>query len=535
MWRRLTIAALGLALLGAAPASARELSFLRAGQPMPGTEVPRIVDSYKRTVLLKGVNVDGIVDYWDADEAHPPPPEKLKPPYPNDPARYANGSCPKNNRRVEGVVACKFDFDQMRGLGYNVVRLNLSWSLLEPRPGRINARYIERIAQIVGWAKKKGIYVVLDMHQDAWSKYVYTRGESCTGEFRRIRGFDGAPLWASRYSFPSCAVNGVRELNPAVAEQFQKFWLNTDGLQDHYTNVLIALAQRFHDEPAVAGYELMNEPQPGFNAAPGESDAIHMFPYWGRAVDAVVARVKGFRQLFFVEPNVERNVTDTREAPPAPWSTYSKYRHVVYAPHIYTGVFTADQTVASERFQPMVSGYQAVQDDARALGLPLWIGEFGNNPRDDDTLLSQHYTLQDYFLLGGALWLWKENENDVNPGQFWGVYGPPFGPGVPQKKRILLTARATPIATAGNLQSVSYGPRGKRFDIRAVSGARIACGDRTHATIVFVPRGVSFRVDHARMTSFKRAGGHDVYVFPDGGARYRIHSGSGRKRTCPKS
>jgi endoglycosylceramidase len=533
MWRRLTIAALGLALVGAAPASARELSFLRVGKPMPGTEVPRIVDSYGRTVLLKGVNVDGIVDYWDADEKKPPPPEKLRPPYPSDPKRYAGGRCPPDNKRVEGVVTCQFDFDQMRGLGYDVVRLNLSWSLLEPKPGKIGRQYIDRVAQVVGWAKRRGIYVVLDMHQDAWSKYVYTRGEPCAGEFQAIRGFDGAPLWASQYTSPACALHGVRELDPAVAEQFQKFWANTGGLQDHYTSVLVALAKRFHKDPAVAGYELMNEPQPGFNAAPGESDATQMFPYWGRAVDAVVARVKGFRQLFFVEPNVERNVTDTREAPPAPWSTYSSYRHVVYAPHIYTGVFTADQVVASERFQPMVQGYQATQDDARALGLPLWIGEFGNNPSDDDTLLPEHYALQDIYLIGGALWLWKENANDTNPDFFWGVYGPPFGRGVPQKKRVLLTARATPIATAGNLQSVSYAPHKRRFDIHALTATRVLCGDRRHATLVFVPRHVPVRVQHARMTSYRRAGGRDVYVFPDGG-KYRISSKSGTKRTCPR-
>src|SRR5919199_4656869 len=124
----------------------------------------------------------------------------------------------------------------MRKLGYDAVRLNLSWSLLEPRPGHINATYMDRIAQVVRWAHSEGIYVVLDMHQDAWSKFVYTRGEPCAGELQRIRGFDGAPLWASRYSSPACALPGVRELDPAVAEMFQKFWANADGLQDHYTS-----------------------------------------------------------------------------------------------------------------------------------------------------------------------------------------------------------------------------------------------------------------------------------------------------------
>src|SRR5438270_13146261 len=83
---------------------------------------------------------------------------------------------------------------------------------------------MSRIAQVVRWARARGIYVVLDMHQDAWSKFVYTRGEPCVGDFQAIRGFDGAPLWASRYTSPACAPHGVRELHPAVGEQLQKLW-----------------------------------------------------------------------------------------------------------------------------------------------------------------------------------------------------------------------------------------------------------------------------------------------------------------------
>ena len=535
--------ALAALMLVPAPSSAlrqappRQFSFLHAGSPSPSTGVPRVVDSQGRTILLKGVNVDGIVDYWDADEEHPPAPETLRPPYPSDPSRYANGRCPPDNRRVEGVVTCRFDFAQMRGLGYDVIRLNLSWSLLEPRPGKISKTYIDRIAQVVRWARARGIYVVLDMHQDAWSKYVYTRGEPCAGEFQPIRGFDGAPLWASQYASPACALHGVRELDPAVAEDFQKFWLNAAapdgrGLQDHYTDVLVALAKRFRGNPAVAGYELMNEPQPGFNAPPVESDATELFPYWGRAVDAVVSRVKGFRQLFFVEPNVERNVTDTREVPPLPWSTYSSYPNVVYAPHIYTGVFTYDQQVAQQRFAPMGAGYQATIDDAKALGLPLWIGEFGNNPSDDDTLLRQHYTLQDRYLLGGALWLWKENANDTNPNFFWGVYGPPFGRGTPQPKRVLLTSRATPMATAGELQGVSYSPSGRTFEVRG-QAKRVRCGDRLHATVVWVPRRVKIVASGARLEVFRRGAAREVYAYPNGGS-YRISSGPGKRHGCAR-
>jgi endoglycosylceramidase len=533
VWRAATAAVL-VALAAAAPEAAavteppRELSFLHVGQASGPAGLPQVVDSHGREVLLKGVNADGIVDYFRQD---------LKPPYPSDPAAYENGACAPDDPSVEGVPLCQFDFDQMRALGYDVVRLNLSWSLLEPQPGQIDQTYVNRIAQVVQWAKAVGIYVVLDMHQDAWSKYVFTGpSDTCVPPYEKTIGYDGAPQWASQHSTPACALNGVRELDSAVAEDFQKLYDDDKapdgvGLQEHYASVLTALARRFGSEPAVAGYEIINEPNPGFAAVPGAQDATELFPFYGKVVDAVTKAVPGFHQLFFVEPNVERNVTDQPEVFNS-WSSYSSYPNVVYAPHIYTGVFTADQEVASTRFFPSDGGYKSTIQDAKALDLPLWIGEFGNNPQDDDTLLTTSYQLQDKYALGGTLWLWKENRNDTNPNAFWGVYGPPFGQGTLQPKRLALTSRAFPLYTAGQLQSMSYDPPTGSFDIHA-SSATVPCGDRSRAMLAFIPRAYSGAVtaQNAHVEVFERDGSREAYVYPDGGA-YRLFSGAHPAPPC---
>src|SRR5205823_11321091 len=143
--------------------------------------------------------------------------------------------------------------------------------------------------------------------------------------------------------------------------------------------------------------------------------------------------------------------------------------------------------------------------------------------------------LQDKYALGGTLWLWKENRNDTNPDAFWGVYGPPFGQGTPQPKRIALTSRAFPLYTAGKLDSMTYDPAGGSFDARATS-PRVECGDRDHAALVFVPRAYSGPVsaEHARVETFDRDGAREAYVYPDGGA-YRVHSGGTAAPACPAS
>jgi endoglycosylceramidase len=500
------------------------LPFVSVGPAGGPSGLAQIVDPAGRQVLLKGVNVDGLVDYFRPD---------LRSPYPTASSAYAGGACPTDDPTVEGVDVCQYDFSQLPPLGYDVIRLNISWSLLEPAPGRIDPVYLKRIAQVVGWAKRAGIYVVIDMHQDAWSKYIYTApSETCQPPLERIRGFDGAPLWASQHVAPACALHGTRELDAAVQEDFQKLYDDSPGpdgvgLQEHYANAMLALARRFARQSTVAGYEIINEPSPGFNAAPGEADATELFPFYAKVVSHVVAEVPGFRQLFFVEPNVERDVTD-HSAIAAPWSTYSSYPNVVYAPHIYTGTFTLDQQASSTRFFPSEAGYESAISDAKALGLPLWVGEFGNNPENDATLLRTSYELQDRYGLGGALWLWKENANDVNRAVFWSIYGPPFPPGTPQAGRIFYTSRAFPIYTAGQLKSFTYDPASASFDMRAESPP-VAHSQRTRASVVFIPSAVSARVaaTGARLRVIARgAGGRIVYAWPTGGP-YRVYTIAG--------
>ncbi len=517
-WPRRVVLVTVLVVLGlsaAAAAAARpgrggrpqatRFEFLHVGSTGGPSQVSQIVDEHGRQVLLRGVNVDGLVDYWRSD---------LRTPYPIDPSRYAGGACPRDDPTVEGVVLCQHDFAQMRPLGYDAIRLNLSWSLLEPSPGHISTRYIDRIAQVVGWARRAGIYVILDMHQDAWSKYLYsTSADHCTAPYQPINGYDGAPQWASIHTKPVCALNGTRELDPAVEEDFAKFFTNAPapdgvGLRVHFTRVIAALARRFRDDPTVAGYEIINEPT--YFALSG-TDASVLFPFYAKVIGGVIRRVHGFHQLFFIEPGAVRDITDRSDITVS-WSSYSSFRNVVYEPHVYTRTFTP-------RNFPMDGGYRSAIADSQHLGLPLWVGEFGCSPSDTNTILRAHYQLQNQFGVGGALWLWKENANDINHTEFWGVYGPPFGPGVPQADRIRLTSGAYPLYTQGNLRALSYDPDAAKFSLDANS-ARVGRNDTTRATVVFLPQVVHGPVHAhgARLVVTRRIGGGRLaQLFPTGG------------------
>src|SRR5689334_6428777 len=57
---------------------------------------PQLLDDSGRTVTLRGVNANGLVDYWRSD---------LRPPYPTDADSYRR-TCPADDRRTTAVPLC---------------------------------------------------------------------------------------------------------------------------------------------------------------------------------------------------------------------------------------------------------------------------------------------------------------------------------------------------------------------------------------------------------------------------------------------
>lgn len=163
--------------------------------------------------------------------------------------------------------------------------------------------------------------------------------------------------------------------------------------------------------------------------------------------------------------------------------------------------------------------------DAKALGLPLWVGEFGGSPATDTTVLAQQYAQQEWHLLGGTMWLWKENANDTAPDTFWGVYGPPFAGksvrGAPQPKRVHWTSRVYPVLTAGTLLRATSDPFAGTAEVLATS-RRAALRDQ-QATLVEIPSvfrgGIS--VTGASYTVIRRGVDREVWLYPRGG-RYSL-------------
>ncbi len=151
------------------------------------------------------------------------------------------------------------EFKKISDWGFNVIRLGIIWDGLEPEPGEYSDSMFQCLDESIKWARENGLYVILDMHQDLYS----------------VRFSDGAPEWATitddQPHYTGAVWSDAYLISPAVQTAFDHFWNNTPasdgvGIQDHYAQLWKYIAERYADEPAVIGYDLMNEPFIGTEA-----------------------------------------------------------------------------------------------------------------------------------------------------------------------------------------------------------------------------------------------------------------------------
>jgi endoglycosylceramidase len=164
------------------------------------------------------------------------------------------------------------DASLMARLGFNVVRLGMTWSGLEPGTAPANApaicgrgtptdphqfdqavfnRYVQRLRTTVNLLGRFHIYTILDMHQDVYN-------EMFDGE--------GEPTWA-------VCTNGAPSVDPpgrwslsyatkAAGIAFHHFWANDvrGDLQGEYDRIWGDVAHAFRGNPWILGYDPFNEP-----------------------------------------------------------------------------------------------------------------------------------------------------------------------------------------------------------------------------------------------------------------------------------
>jgi endoglycosylceramidase len=252
------------------------------------------------------------------------------------------------------------DYRRMRDAwGMSSVRFLISWAAVEPRRGEYDARYLDAVAERIGWARDAGLLVVLDMHQDVY------------GEGFASGGGNGAPRWTcdeSNYaSFKPTEPWFFNNLSKEVTACYDHFW-STPDLQEHYIDAWKRVAARLASYDNVVGFDVMNEPYWGSKSLVDfEADVLQ--PFYEKVVPAVRSVAPSW--VAFLEPSSSRNLGGSTRLSRFPFSD------VVYAPHSYDRDAESGLGFDATRRAAVLSNLAALAAEAKALDAALWIGEYG--------------------------------------------------------------------------------------------------------------------------------------------------------------
>lgn len=376
----------------------------------------RWLDQKDRQVTLRGFNVSGS--------------SKLK----------ENGFKPFKND-----LDAKKTFSLMaKKTGANVTRFLIAWEGVHPAVDTLDYAYLMAITEQIKAALNEKIFVILDFHQDLFSRHLFTADSCHTG--------NGAPLWATpfykgkkEYCGLFCFHWSQHNLTDhAVKYAFSAFWFNDfiatthgpRGIQDEYLwqlkySVKFILDQLApYQRPYFLGVDPFNEPVDGYRRGLSQKswEELKLAPFYGRvrhALDQV-----GASDLFiFAEPLVFWNVSIPPLIKGSGKINFKKLPHkTVLAPHFYDAKRQGPLVFKKAQNFQYSKDFYLLRHESKRLRRPLFLGEFGTPFKakgvgQSDLVLTALYQgldtaasrkLKDRFtrapwsedILSGSLWHW---------------------------------------------------------------------------------------------------------------------------------
>jgi endoglycosylceramidase len=422
-------AALCVAVLGGGAAAA-DCPPRSYGAPNPAPAPLRAEGRYfkdraGRVVLLRGVNATG--------DAKVPPFRTL-----TNPARL----------------------DPLPAWGLDTVRLLFTWEAFEPTRCSYDASYLDYYEDVVEAAAARGIRIIVDFHQDAYSRFSLG---GC-GE--------GFPAWAVHSSIglqvpkndASCSGWGASMIfDLSHHASWGEFHRDSEGAKSRYVEMVRAVADRMSRHPNVIGYELINEPW-------GTDTELHTFY---QAVGAAI-RERDPERILFVPPHALVSSGTPDDNIPR-----TSFGNVAYSPHFYDGSVV---TLGFWWGNSPAGSLNKMLTRANSWSAPMVLGEFGANHSvsNASSYIEALYAWLDANFVSGMQWNytpgWTSSRKDGWNGEDLSIVD---GSGRLRSK--LFVARPYPRLTAGT--PVGFARTSKGF---TYTWNHVAALGRTE---VFLPAG----------------------------------------------
>ncbi len=324
-----------------------------------------VVDPQGKIVQMRGVNLGG----WFVDEIWMTPwlkaPEVGKPDVIKDhktlwasiESRLGAASMHLVREAWRANWISAEDFTRIRAAGFDHVRIPFLDSLFEEDDG------IRILREAVAKAKQSGLYVVLDLH--------------------------GAP-------------GGQSTEHHTGSEGRNRLWFDVDNIEK-MEKLWIRIAKEFAEEPAVAMFDIMNEPVGAPNAS-----MLHLV--YDRVIRAI--RTVAPRKIVLVDDGYKGFET-------TPHPNIANWQNVAFSLHFYqfNSKTTEEHVTNLKSRMPKLIELQGYRN------APVYAGEFNLEPFNSPVSMSLFVA---EFLKAGwsyALWTWKAVPSSGALGD-WGLYRP---------------------------------------------------------------------------------------------------------------
>ncbi len=319
------------------------------------------------------------------------------------------------------------DIEKLKSWGFNIVRLGIMWPGLHHEPDKTNTTYLNLIEGIVNRLAARGIYTLLDLHQDVASRYFcgegipeyFFKGMVQTQKFPApvsdpyetdANGFPSLQTCLKMDNFANYyfaysvndAFEGVYKLGSEMNQALNRFWRE--------------VAERFASNPGVVGYDLMNEPIVGhrykdvwnfFN--PFGSAAHNLMEPLYEQLHQTIRRVDDLHILFF-ETALNHVIFKSGLSQGPGGKAYLDRQ--AYSQHLYCGIVTPSGCPKSQWLCNFVENLLLYfkMAETHKLGCGTLLTEFGALCEEDGCIEDLHRVLSkaEQAHMGWAYWQYKQ-------------------------------------------------------------------------------------------------------------------------------
>jgi endoglycosylceramidase len=267
--------------------------------------------------------------------------------------------------------------DRAASWGINVLRVPFTWAALEPTMGQDDANWLSLYDQLLDAAWARGMYTILDFHQDVYSEVYCGDGFPGWTVSKPPAPHHDCPSWSGKYTTDS-----------DVRSAFDRFWAAGSPVQAEYLAAWDVMLARYKDRPGVIGFEPINEP--GWGTANLETfSATTLTAFYSMMVAHM--RAAAPQSLVFVDTDGFDGLSlSTMLGRPSGDG-------VVFAPHFYPSNHDPNAVEA---------GLKTWADIGASWNVPVFVGEFGLNDTSSMAVpfISANFDAFDALGLSGSEW-----------------------------------------------------------------------------------------------------------------------------------